>query len=91
MDHERDGGRHGDVEVDDLRLRHLGALKMIDLLAAALKMMKGKNVWPTKSESPPSLHLAPPLCGKLVVDVVPFPCFGVTKVDGEVLDALSQS
>ena len=42
MDHERDGGRHGDVDVDDLRLYCMGAPKMIDLLAA-LRMMKGKN------------------------------------------------
>ena len=59
MDHERDGGRHGDVDMDDLRLRRLGAPKMIDLLAAVLRMMKRKKVWPTKSESHPSLHLAP--------------------------------
>ena len=31
------------------------------------------------------------LCGKLVVDVVPFPCFKEMNVDGEVLDALSHS
>ena len=43
MDHERDGGRHGDVDVDDLRLHLVCAPKMIDLLAAALRMMKGKN------------------------------------------------
>ena len=35
-------GRHGDVDVDDLRLYRLGAPKMIDLVAAALKMTKGK-------------------------------------------------
>jgi hypothetical protein len=43
VDHERDDGRHVDVDVDDLRLYHMGAPKMIDLLAAALRMMKGKN------------------------------------------------
>ena len=43
VDHEHDGGRHGDVDVDDLRLHRFGAPKMIDLLAAALRMMKGKN------------------------------------------------
>ena len=42
MDHERDGGRHGDVDVDDLRLCRLGAPKRIDVLAASLKMTKGK-------------------------------------------------
>ena len=42
MDHERDGGRHVDVDLDDLRLHLVCAPKMIDLVAAALKMMKGK-------------------------------------------------
>ena len=42
MDHERDGGCHGDVDVDDLRLYCLGTPKRIDVLAAALKMTKGK-------------------------------------------------
>ena len=59
MDHEYDGGRHVDVDMDDLRLYRLGAPKMVDLLVVALRMTKGKNVWPTKSESPPSLHLPP--------------------------------
>ena len=43
VDHECDGGRHVYVDVDDLCLRRVGAPKMIDLLAAALRMMKGKN------------------------------------------------
>ena len=77
--------------MDDLRLPHVCAPKTCDLNVAALRMMKGKNIWPIKSESPPSLHLAPPFEWKLVVDVVPFPCFRLTNVDGEVLDALSQS
>ena len=72
MDHERDGGRHGDVDVDDLRLCRLGAPKMIDLLVVTLRMMKGKNVWPTKSESPPSLHLAPPFVQKACCRCSPF-------------------
>ena len=42
MDHECDDGRHVDVDMDDLRLHRLGTPKMIDLLAAALKMMKGR-------------------------------------------------
>ena len=42
MDHERDCGRHGVVDVDDLRLCRLGAPKRIDVIAAAVKMMKGK-------------------------------------------------
>ena len=35
-------GRNGDVDVDDLRLYLVCAPKMIDLVAAALKMTKGK-------------------------------------------------
>ena len=35
VDHECDGGRHGHVDVDELRLHRVGAPKMIDLLAAA--------------------------------------------------------
>ena len=37
-----DGG-HGDVDMDDLRLHLVCAPKMIDLLAVALRMMKGNN------------------------------------------------
>ena len=36
-------GRHGDVDVDDLRLHLVCAPKMIDMLTVALRMMKGKN------------------------------------------------
>ena len=43
VDHEYDGGRHGDVDVDEFRLHCMGAPKMIDLLAAALKMTKWKK------------------------------------------------
>ena len=43
VDHERDGGRHGDVDVDDLRLHCFCAPKTCDLDVAALRMMKGKN------------------------------------------------
>ena len=42
VDHKRDGGRHVDVDLDDLRLHLVCAPKMIDLVAAALKMTKGK-------------------------------------------------
>ena len=42
VDHKRDGGRHGDVDVDDLRLCRLGTTKRIDVLVATLKIMKGK-------------------------------------------------
>ena len=69
--HERDGGHHGDVDVDDLRLHRLGTPNMIDLLAVALRMMKGKNVWP-RPESPPSLHLAPPFVRKASCRCSPF-------------------
>ena len=43
VDRECDDGRHVDVDVDELRLHRLGAPKMVDSLAAALRMMKGKN------------------------------------------------
>ena len=43
VDHDCDGGHHEDVDVDDLCLHRLGAPKMIDLVAAALKMTKGKK------------------------------------------------
>ena len=43
VDHERDGGRHGDVDEDDLRLHHFCTPKTCDLNVAALRMMKGKN------------------------------------------------
>ena len=43
VDHERDGGRHGDVDVDDLRLHRLGAPKTCGLNVAALRMTKGKK------------------------------------------------
>ena len=36
-------GRHGDVDVDDLRLHRMGSPKMIELLAVTLRMMKGNN------------------------------------------------
>ena len=36
-------GRHGDVDVDDLRLHHFCAPKISDMNVAALRMMKGKN------------------------------------------------
>ena len=42
VDHECDGGLHGDVDMDVLHLCLLGAAKRIDVLAAALKMTKGK-------------------------------------------------
>ena len=42
VDHERDDGCHVYVDVDELCLHRMGAPKMIDLLAAALKMTKGK-------------------------------------------------
>ena len=48
-------GRHGDVDVDDLRLHLVCAPKMIDLLAAALRMMKGKKT----CSRPPCLVVDP--------------------------------
>ena len=48
-------GRHGDVDVDDLRLHLVCAPKMIDLLAAALRMMKGKKT----CNRPPCLVVDP--------------------------------
>ena len=41
VDHERDGGCHVDVDLDDLLL--FGAPKTCGLNVAALKMMKGKK------------------------------------------------
>ena len=70
MDQERDGGRHGDVDMDDLH--HFCAPKMIDLLVVALRMMKGKNVWPRKSKSPSSLHLDPSFVRKTCCRSSPF-------------------
>ena len=43
VDHKRDGGRHVDVDVDDLRLHCFCAPKTCDLNVAALRMMNGKN------------------------------------------------
>ena len=40
---KHDGGRYGDVDVDDLRLHHFCAPKTCDLNVAAFRMMKGKN------------------------------------------------
>ena len=42
VDHERDGGRHVDVDEDDLHLHLFRAPKTCGLNVAALKMMKGK-------------------------------------------------
>ena len=55
VDQECDGGHHGDVDVDELRLHRVGAPKMIDLLAAALRMMKGKKT----CSQPPCLVVDP--------------------------------
>ena len=38
-----DGGRHGDVDEDDLHLHPFCAPKTCDLNVAALRTMKGKN------------------------------------------------
>ena len=43
VDHERDGGRHVDVDEDDLHLHRGRASKTCGLNVAALKMTKGKK------------------------------------------------